>query len=73
MATTSTKKLFTSKRVFLDDRIIQACVIVENGKISFIQPGDASKIPRTEFLEVRSMIYYYIVFVYYIHSTFEGV
>jgi hypothetical protein len=41
-----TRKAFVSRRVFLDNGITPASIIVENGKISKILPGDDAEVKK---------------------------
>lgn len=55
----STRKAFVSRRVFLENEIIPACIIVDDGKVTSIQPGDGSKISKSDVPEV----YYINIYV----------
>ncbi|CAC5386440.1 allB [Mytilus coruscus] len=48
----STRKAFVSRRVFLENEIIPACIIVDSGKVTSIQPGDGSKISKSDVSEI---------------------
>ena len=41
-----TRKAFVSRRVFLENGITPAAIIVENGKISKILPGDGAEVKK---------------------------
>lgn len=41
-----TRKAFISRRVFLENGITPASIIVENGKISKILPGDDTEVKK---------------------------